>query len=182
VAKAEGALFFAPFAASDALRDAAHPNVFHVRPSMADEAFKMVRHSATLGQSRIAVLAEDDPMGRAGPGPPSTWPSASSSCPRWWPPRWCQSTVTRSMPLSRRWSRHSRRPSSWCHCFNTTAAFIRKARKAGYGGRFMCFSVVGIDPLFTALGNEIGGVVVSQVVPLAAQYVDTYRQGISGGP
>jgi ABC-type branched-subunit amino acid transport system substrate-binding protein len=29
----------------------------------------------------------------------------------------------------------------------------------------MCFSVVGIDPLFTALGNEIGGVVVSQVVP-----------------
>jgi branched-chain amino acid transport system substrate-binding protein len=29
----------------------------------------------------------------------------------------------------------------------------------------MNFSVVGIDPLFTALGKEIGGVVVSQVVP-----------------
>jgi ABC-type branched-subunit amino acid transport system substrate-binding protein len=49
--------------------------------------------------------------------------------------------------------------------FNTTAAFIRKMRKAGYAGAFMNFSVVGIDPLFTALGKEIGGVVVSQVVP-----------------
>ena len=49
--------------------------------------------------------------------------------------------------------------------FNTTAAFIRKARKAGYVGSFLNFSVVGIDPLFTALGKEIGGVVVSQVVP-----------------
>jgi branched-chain amino acid transport system substrate-binding protein len=49
--------------------------------------------------------------------------------------------------------------------FNSTAAFIRKMRKAGYAGAFMNFSVVGIDPLFTALGKEIGGVVVSQVVP-----------------
>ena len=49
--------------------------------------------------------------------------------------------------------------------FSTTAAFIRKMRKTGYVGAFMNFSVVGIDPLFTALGKEIGGVVVSQVVP-----------------
>jgi branched-chain amino acid transport system substrate-binding protein len=49
--------------------------------------------------------------------------------------------------------------------FNATAAFIRKMRKASYAGSFLNFSVVGIDPLFTALGKEIGGVVVSQVVP-----------------
>jgi ABC-type branched-subunit amino acid transport system substrate-binding protein len=49
--------------------------------------------------------------------------------------------------------------------FNSTAAFIRKMRKTGYVGSFMNFSVVGIDPLFTALGKEISGVVVSQVVP-----------------
>jgi ABC-type branched-subunit amino acid transport system substrate-binding protein len=49
--------------------------------------------------------------------------------------------------------------------YNSTAAFIRKMRKAGYGGSFLNFSVVGIDPLFTALGKEIGGVVISQVVP-----------------
>jgi ABC-type branched-subunit amino acid transport system substrate-binding protein len=35
VAEKEGAIFFAPFAASDTLRDAQHTNVFHVRPSLA---------------------------------------------------------------------------------------------------------------------------------------------------
>ena len=164
VAKAESALFFAPFAASDTLRDAAHPTVFHVRPSMADEAFKMVRHSATLGQSRIAVLAEDDPMGRAGLAavnlavgelklPPVV---ASAVVP-----------VNSDKVDAAVAALMKAQPQAiiLVSLFNTTAAFIRKARKAGYGGTFMCFSVVGIDPLFTALGNEIGGVVVSQVVP-----------------
>jgi ABC-type branched-subunit amino acid transport system substrate-binding protein len=66
--------------------------------------------------------------------------------------------------------------------FNSTAAFIRKARKAGYAGSFLNFSVVGIDPLFTALGKEIGGVVVSQVVPSpkssATPIVKEYLQAI----
>lgn len=164
VARSENAIFFAPFAASDALRDAAHPNVFHVRPSMADEAFKMVRHAATLGQSRIAVVAEDDPMGRAGLAavnqaigelklPPlvtsAVVPVNSDKVDA------AVATLLKAQPQA----------IILVSLFNTTAAFIRKARKAGFGGSFMCFSVVGIDPLFTALGNEIGGVVVSQVVP-----------------
>ena len=41
VAKPSDTLFFAPFAASDALHDPALTNVFHVRPSLADEAYKM---------------------------------------------------------------------------------------------------------------------------------------------
>ena len=131
VARSENAIFFAPFAASDTLREATSNHVFHVRPGMTDEAFKMVRHCATLGQSRIAVVAEDDPMGRAGLAAVNLQP---------------QAVIQVSL-------------------FNTTAAFIRKMRKTGYGGTFMNFSAVGIDPLFTALGNEIGGVVVSQVVP-----------------
>lgn len=164
VARSENAIFFAPFAASDALRDAAHPNVFHVRPSMADEAFKMVRHAATLGQSRIAVVAEDDPMGRAGLAavnqaigelklPPlvtsAVVPVNSDKVDA------AVATLLKAQPQA----------IILVSLFNTTAAFIRKARKAGFGGSFMCFSVVGIDPLFTALGNEIGGVVVPQVVP-----------------
>src|SRR5206468_3932440 len=40
VASKDGAIFFAPFAASDTLRDAKHTNVFHVRPGLGDEAFK----------------------------------------------------------------------------------------------------------------------------------------------
>ena len=68
--------------------------------------------------------------------------------------------------------------------FNSAAALIRKARKAGYGGQFLTFSVVGIDPLFTALGREIGGIVISQVVPsprsvgttLIKEYLDVLNQ------
>src|SRR3982751_3912610 len=47
-AQQQGAPFFAPFAAPDLLRDKAHANVFHVRPSMSDEAFAMLRHCGIL--------------------------------------------------------------------------------------------------------------------------------------
>lgn len=164
VAKQENATFFGPFAAADTLRDPSMTNVFHVRPSMVDEAIKMVRHCATLGQNRIAVLAEDDAMGRAGLAavnqaiadqklPPlvasAFVPANSDKVDA------AVATLTKAQP-------HAIIQVS---LFNTTAAFIRKARKAGYAGSFLNFSVVGIDPLFTALGKEIGGVVVSQVVP-----------------
>lgn len=164
VARSENAIFFAPFAASDTLREATSNHVFHVRPGMTDEAFKMVRHCATLGQSRIAVVAEDDPMGRAGLAavnlaiaelklPPlvasAFVPVNSDKVDA------AVASVIKAQPQA----------VIQVSLFNTTAAFIRKMRKAGYGGTFMNFSAVGIDPLFTALGNEIGGVVVSQVVP-----------------
>jgi|JI10StandDraft_1071094.scaffolds.fasta_scaffold413219_1 branched-chain amino acid transport system substrate-binding protein len=164
VAKAEGAILFAPFAAADALREPGHPSVFHVRPSMSDEAFKMVRHSATLNQTRIAVVAEDDAMGRAGLAavnqaikdlklPPlvgSAFVPVNSDK--------VDAAVASLMQTA---------PQAVIQVslFNSTAAFIRKMRKAGYVGGFLNFSVVGIDPLFTALGKDIGGVVVSQVVP-----------------
>jgi ABC-type branched-subunit amino acid transport system substrate-binding protein len=164
VAAKEGALFFAPFAASDKLRDAAQANVFHVRPSLSDEAFKMVRHCATLGQTRIAVLAEDDAMGRAGLAaiqqaiteqklPPLVGqafvPVNSDKVDA------AVATLAKAQPQA----------IIQVSLFNTTAAFIRKMRKTGYAGNFLNFSVVGIDPLFAALGKDIGGVVVSQVVP-----------------
>jgi ABC-type branched-subunit amino acid transport system substrate-binding protein len=164
VARQEGAVFFAPFAASDALRDPSQSYAFHVRPSMADEAFKMVRHCATLNQNRIAVLAEDDAMGRAGLAaiqqaitelklPPlvgsALVPVNSDKVDA------AVATLAKAQPQA----------IIQVALFNSTAAFIRKMRKAGYGGSFMSFSVVGIDPLFTALGKEISGIVVSQVVP-----------------
>ncbi|MBG9386538.1 ABC transporter substrate-binding protein [Caenimonas aquaedulcis] len=164
VAAKEGAIFFAPFAASDELRDASHAHVFHVRPSMADEAFKMVRHCATLGQTRIAVLAEDDAMGKAGLAavnqalaeqklPPLV---GSAVVPV------NSDKVDAAVAALFKLQPHAIIQVS---LFNTTAAFIRKMRKAGYAGAFMNFSVVGIDPLFATLGKDIGGVVMSQVVP-----------------
>lgn len=168
VAQNEGAIFFAPFAASDKLREAAYSNVFHVRPSLADEAFKIVRHCATLGQTRMAVLAEDDAMGRAGLAA-----IQQAMADQKLEPLVAQAfvpvnsdkvdaavaTIMKAQPQA----------VMQVSLFNSSAAFIRKMRKAGYVGSFLNFSVVGIDPLFAALGKEIGGVVVSQVVPSPRQ-------------
>ncbi|MDM0118735.1 ABC transporter substrate-binding protein [Variovorax arabinosiphilus] len=164
VAQQRGALFFAPFGAADTLRSAANPHVFHVRPSMADEAFKMVRHCTTIGQSRIAVLAEDNPLGHAGlqavndaiaelklpplvgsafvPAGSTTVDAAVASLSKLQPQVVIQAAL-----------------------FQTTAAVIQEMRKAGYVGLFMNYSVVGLNPLFLALGKDIRGVVISQVVP-----------------
>lgn len=164
VAKQEGAIFFAPFAASDTLRDASNTNVFHVRPSLADEAFKMVRHCVTLGQNRIAVVAEDDAMGRAGLAAVNQAIAELKIAPL---------VGSAIVPVNSdkvdaavaSLSKLQPQAIIQVSLFNSTAAFIRKMRKTGYAGSFLNFSVVGIDPLFTALGKEIGGVVVSQVVP-----------------
>ncbi|WP_397407624.1 ABC transporter substrate-binding protein [Polaromonas sp.] len=164
VAKPANTLFVAPFAASDALREAALTNAFHVRPALADEAYKMVRHCATLSQDRIAVFAEDDAMGRAGLAavnqalvdlkrPPLV---ASAFAPV------NSDKVGAAVALL---AKAQPQAIIQVSLFNTSAAFIRAMRKTGFAGQFLNFSVVGIDPLFTALGKEIGGVVISQVVP-----------------
>ena len=183
VTKTSGIPFFAPFAASDALREAAAANAFHVRPGLADEAYKVARHCAMLTQERIAVFAEEDAMGRAGLAaviqaltdlkrPPivasALSPVNSDKVDA------AVATLMKANPQA----------IIQVSLFNSSAAFIRKARKAGYGGQFLNFSVVGIDPLFTALGKEIGGIVISQVVPsprslgtpLIKEYLDVLNQ------
>ncbi|MES2955006.1 MAG: ABC transporter substrate-binding protein [Pseudomonadota bacterium] len=183
VAKPANTLFFAPFAASDSLREASLSNAFHIRPALADEAYKMVRHCATLNQNRIAVFAEDDAMGRAGLAavnqalvdlklPPLV---ANAFSPV------NSDKVDAAVALL---AKSNAQAIIQVSLFNTSAAFIRAMRKTGFAGQFLNFSVVGIDPLFTALGKEIGGVVISQVVPsprsagtpIIKEYLDVLNQ------
>ena len=49
--------------------------------------------------------------------------------------------------------------------YKSCAAYIRAARKAGYGGTFYNVSFVGTQALADDLGKEGAGVVVSQVMP-----------------
>ena len=183
MAKTAALPFFAPFAASDSLYSPANNNAFLMRPAMADEAYKIVRHTATLNQSRIAVFAEDDAMGRAGLAAinqaivdlkqPPLVASALS-------PVNSDKVDTAVASLIKA----NVQSIILVSLFNSAAAFIRKARKAGYAGQFLTFSVVGIDPLFAALGKEIGGIVISQVVPsprsigtpLIKEYMDVLNQ------
>lgn len=59
MARQREAIFFAAFGAADRLRGAGARHVFHMRPSLADEARRKVGHCAALGQDRIAVLGGD---------------------------------------------------------------------------------------------------------------------------
>ena len=164
VASKENAILFAPFAASDTLRDAKHPEVFHVHPSLADEAVKMVRHCATLGQTRIAVFAEDDAMGKEGLAAVQQ-ALAADKLPPLVASAFAPVNSVKVDAAAATIMKASPQAVIQVSLFNSTAAFIRAMRKVGYAGSFLNFSVVGIDPLFTALGKDIGGVVVSQVVP-----------------
>jgi ABC-type branched-subunit amino acid transport system substrate-binding protein len=49
--------------------------------------------------------------------------------------------------------------------YKSCAAFIREARKAGYGGTFFNVSFVGTQALADELGKEGRGIMVSQVMP-----------------
>src|SRR5207244_5356525 len=51
--------------------------------------------------------------------------------------------------------------------YKSCAAFIRAARKAGFGGTFYNVSFVGTQALAKELGADARGVVVSQVMPFA---------------
>lgn len=160
----QGSLLFAPFAAADNLRGAAHPNVFHVRPSMADEAFKIVRQCETVGQTRIALIGDDDEMGRAGLAAVQQAVAELKLAPL---------VASALVPASgdkldaalASVQKLSPQAIVLVSLSTTTADVIRRLRKSGYAGSFTAFSIVGIDPLYAALGKDIGGIVISQVVP-----------------
>ncbi|RYF72972.1 MAG: ABC transporter substrate-binding protein [Comamonadaceae bacterium] len=164
VAQPQGAVFFGPFAAPDALRGPSYPNVFLVRPGMGDEAFKMVQHCATIGLTRIAVVGEDDAMGRAG------LEAVKRAIDELKLPPLVATAMVPGQPVNvdaAVATVQAARPQAIIQAalFQNTAAFIQKMRRTGYAGSFLNFSAVGIDPLYIALDKQIGGVVVAQVVP-----------------
>jgi ABC-type branched-subunit amino acid transport system substrate-binding protein len=68
--------------------------------------------------------------------------------------------------------------------YKACAAFIREARKAGYGGTFFNVSFVGTQALADELGKDARGIVISQVMPspfstntaISREYVEAVRK------
>jgi branched-chain amino acid transport system substrate-binding protein len=164
VATQQGSLLFAPFAASDNLRGADHPNVFHVRPGMIDEALKIVRQCATVGQTRVALVGDDDAMGRAGLAAVEQ-ALAELKLPALVATALVPPNGDKLGAALKGVQQKSPQAIVLVSLSGTTANAIRTLRKSGYTGNFMAFSIVGIDPLYATLGKDIGGIVISQVVP-----------------
>jgi len=170
--------FFGPFTGAESLRDPFARNVFHIRASYYDETALIVRQLTLLNVRKIAVFYQNDAYGKAGlegvvralkplnlaPAGLGTVERNSVEVAK------AVRDITASMPEA----------IVQIGAYKACAAFIRDARKAGYGGQFYNVSFVGTQALVDELGKEAHGIVVSQVmpfpfttsIPISREYLD----------
>jgi branched-chain amino acid transport system substrate-binding protein len=172
--------FIAPFTGAESLRDPFNKLVFHIRASYYDETELIVKQLTQLDLKKIAVFHQNDAYGQAG----------LKGVQRALEKRGLQplgvATVERNsvdvaaavktlVPLGAE-------AIVQIGAYKGCAAFIREARKAGYGGQFYNVSFVGTQALADELGKDAAGVVISQVMPspfgTAAGLVSDYQQAL----
>ncbi len=155
--------FIAPFTGAMALREPFNKYAFHVRASYNDETGLIVKQLTALGLKKIAVFYQNDAYGKAGLdgvvlalGAQNLKPVAQATVER--------NTVDVAAAVK---TLVAAGPDAVVQigAYKACAAFIREARKAGYGGTFYNVSFVGTQALADELGKEGAGVVVSQVMP-----------------
>lgn len=155
--------FVAPLTGAMSLRTPFSKYVFHVRASYQDETAVIVKQLIHLGLDRIAVFYQNDAYGKAGLDGVNLALSKSGRKPV------ATATVERnSVDVARAVETlRAAQPHAIVQisAYKSCAAFIRGARKAGYGGQFFNVSFVGTQALVDELGRDAAGVVVSQVVP-----------------
>jgi branched-chain amino acid transport system substrate-binding protein len=155
--------FFGPFTGAEALRDPFSRYVFHVRASYYDETALIVKQLTSLNLKKIAVFRQNDSYGQAGYDGVvralkalNLEPVAVGLVER--NTVAVESAVQAIVP---------KQPDAVVQisAYKSCAAFIREARKAGYGGTFYNVSFVGTQALADELGRQAMGVVVRQVMP-----------------
>lgn len=155
--------FFAPFTGAEALRQPFNRLVFHVRASYNDETAVITRHLSNLGLQKIAVFHQNDSYGKAGLDGMTKALAEQQLKPA------AVATVERNSvdvdAAVKAIVASNPQAVVQITAYSASAAFIRAARKAGYGGKFYNLSFVGTQALADELGKEAEGVVVSQVMP-----------------
>lgn len=155
--------FIAPFTGAMGLREPFNRQVFHLRASYNDETALIVKQLTNLGLQKIGVFYQNDAYGKAGPDGVTLALSRINLKPV------AQATVERnsedvSAALK---TLLAAAPDAIVQisAYKSCAAFIRAARKAGYGGTIFNVSFVGTQALADELGKDGAGIVVSQVMP-----------------
>jgi len=155
--------FFGPFTGAEVLREPFSRSVFHLRASYYDETELIVRQLTALGQDRIAVFYQDDAYGRAGLegvtralARRNLKPVATATVQR--------NTVDVAQAVA---TIVPAQPHAVVQisAYGSCAAFVRAARKAGYGAQICNVSFVGTQALADELGADGRGVMISQVMP-----------------
>lgn len=155
--------FFAPFTGAMGLRQPFNRMAFHMRASYNDETALIVRQLTHLGLKKIAVFYQNDAYGKAGLSGVNLALEAQSLKPV------ATATVERnSVDVAEAVKTiNAAQPDAVVQisAYASCAAYIRAARKAGFGGSFYNVSFVGTQALADTLGKEGAGVAVTQVVP-----------------
>ncbi|MBC7438162.1 MAG: ABC transporter substrate-binding protein, partial [Bdellovibrionales bacterium] len=137
--------FIAPFTGAMALRQPLRKNVFHLRASYNDETAVIVKNLTSLGLKKIAVFHQNDAYGKAGLdgvnlalGAQELKPVALATVER--------NSVDVAAAVK---TLMAATPDAIVQisAYKSCAAFIRAARKAGYGGTFYNVSFVGTQAL-----------------------------------
>jgi branched-chain amino acid transport system substrate-binding protein len=176
--------FIAPFTGAMGLRDPLHKNVFHLRASYNDETALIVKQLTNLGLKKIAVFYQNDAYGKAGLDGVTLAMGGLNLKPV------AEATVERNSvdvdAAVKTLMAASPDAVVQISAYKSCAAFIRAARKAGFGGTFFNVSFVGTQALADELGKDGAGVVVSQVVPspyyaarpIAREFADAVKKTV----
>ena len=155
--------FIAPFTGAIGLREPFSKYAFHIRASYNDETGLIVKQLTSLGLKKIAVFYQNDAYGKAG------LDGVTLALNGLGLKTVAQATVERnSVDVAKAVETLiAAGPNAVVQigAYKSCAAFIREARKAGYGGTFYNVSFVGTQALADELGKDGAGVVVSQVMP-----------------
>lgn len=159
----DGTPFIAPFTGAMGLRQPFNRLVFHLRASYNDETALIVRQLTSLGLNDIAVFHQNDSYGKAGLDGVTLALEQRKLKPK------ATATVERnSVDVAKAVSTIvAAKPQAVVQisAYASCAAFVREARKAGFGGTFFNVSFVGTQALADELGKDGAGVAISQVVP-----------------
>ena len=181
LATAEKTPFFAPFTGAQILREPFNRYAIHVRASYFDETAAIVKQAAAVGVKKFSVFYQNDAYGKAGlEGVERALKTLNL-------PMTSLATVERNSVDVKKAVTDilAKQPESIVQisAYKSCAAFIREARKAGFGGTFYNVSFVGTQALLTELGKDARGVVISQVMPypyspgtaIASEYLEALK-------
>lgn len=152
--------FIAPFTGAMGLREPFNRQVFHLRASYNDETALIVKQLTNLGLQKIGVFYQNDAYGQSGLEGVMQSLAARDLKPV------AQATVERDSTnvdaAVKTLLAASPDAIIQVSVYKSCAAFIRTARKSGYGGTFYNLSGVGTQALIEELGKDAAGVVVTQ--------------------
>lgn len=159
-----GIPLFAPYTGADALRDRESRFLFHIRASYGAETEKLVEHLVTTGVTRIAVIHQNDPFGRAG----IDAANAAFNKHGLKPVAIGVIDVTPNVQVDKAVSLVSKaHPMAiiMIAAGKGAVAFIKEYQRTGEFAQYLGLSVVSSHQLVQEVGSAASGVVVSQVTP-----------------